>query len=347
MDFRRWALTKYKGNTGSRTFLFLDKGKFSLNDDDVTDMYLRYVSAVHSGQTVRLVEVKTQPCFVFFCDLDFSGVDETFVRSATLDIATAFLRYTSAASALVARCFRQSKFGVHLVIPTYMVTCDQATALCANVVSEIGSAQAVLDTTVYRKATGLRMVYSAKKGETCVYEPWFRVGGETGCELEAATDARGMFSYVQQFTIQCSNQGMPVRKVNLTESESKSSAFTTVPNSNDDVSEMIRKLRVFKIQDRITKVNVLVPGRRVALHTDSRVCRNMRRPHTSATIWYEATIVQDTLSLYQRCRCTCLSTDRVHNKRCKDFRFRVCYFHRTPQNHTLFQVFEKAVHWTA
>jgi hypothetical protein len=317
MDFRRWALDTYPFGRGFQ-FLFLDKGKVSVPEEQKRAFLERYAEEVRQGRSIRLVEVKTQPLFVMFYDIDAGGgVDvptlEQNVRrliSSTLQVAGG----RAGSCVVVASCFRRHKKGVHVVFPQWEVDSTMALLVRDAALRDgdpLWDAAIQVDGSVYREGTGLRMLYSAKTGtDVATYVPWLR---QDGCQplqrWRCAATQDDMVEALNKFGVQSDVCGTPAAQPGLGVPASGAHALT----------DALRDVGALCAGCSITKCVCLTPGKKFGLRTDCRHCRNMPHVgHSSATIYFVLRLDEQRIHLVQRCYCRCATTHgRLYHKPCE------------------------------
>lgn len=192
--FRRWCSQQGFCHGGSNlSHVLMDGGVLSVPFDRLRDFYTVYIEAIKNGETLFVVEQKTDT-FNFFVDLDYKDTEElSFDRleEVCLTICDRVSTFTDARVLIsVAEpkvCGDLIKHGIHMNWPGFVVDHGSAMALHSHIVSALTILfpskkwNDIVDTSVYgagrkhAKGSGFRMPWSHKraKHETC---------GGTGCD---------------------------------------------------------------------------------------------------------------------------------------------------------------------
>lgn len=338
-------------------FVFLNGGKFACADVSERSGVLRdYARAIVAGQKVSLVEIKTFPTFVFFIDLDFPACyDKEDIEDFTRKLCKAVHETCGGRRICVASCFRANKRGVHLVCPGLVCTGAQAAAWRASLLASmrrIGHScrdcdmDAIIDESVYRKGTGLRMLFSVKKDDMNVYVPWIDwtiAEGFERCVVPQSVD--DIANILLMFGVQDCDVRTSLLKPATPACERDACERDEGDANNAAWTSLLRDLNVLTCSESVTKITVS-KNKECVLKTNSKACRNLRRlnGHNNANIYFVASINADAICLHQKCYCRCNTTkERRHNKPCSKITLSVHPFplKRTPPHQYISDLFEK------
>ena len=338
--FKVRCLQKYKSFKNAAPddlkFLFLDGGSFCISHAEREDLLRVYVDSIKNGERVCMVEVKTEPYFVWFVDLDFKSdvsMDE-IVRIATvmMDVVGDNGRCG------ISTCVRPWKTGVHVVFPDCVVTRDDALQLrqkcIARLEDSVSHIEDVFDATVYRCNTGLRALFSQKKNDASVYVPICTLDPQDGrAELDRNITLRAM----QLFSVQTHSSRAPtgggIRALLLASpARVKHVSPVTSNHKQRDTYRIAEVLsRVFSDEapsTLVTGIRMMSPDVAV-LRSKSHSCLNLvKGKHGNATIFFcvRKDRASNTVWVDQKCFCQCNDVANRAKGLCKNFRKNVLKF---------------------
>lgn len=233
-----------------------------------------YINQVKSGK-LYLVELKS-PVFKFFMDIDFVS-DEKLTKDQILEISK------RVNNRIPGRCLiavskptekdSKIKSGIHLHWPNLNVTKMKALEL-RNMIDE--DTRQFVDESVY-KGSGLRMLWSFKKGDFPPYVPLYDLSTDTWFNQNPDIDVLKLFS------IRTNDK--------LSESDS-------LPETNSTpVEKFINKY--IKGQERTKVKKIKKRGSQWKIESDSKFCENKNCNHKSNHVYF----VIDTkrLTIHQQC----------------------------------------------
>lgn len=263
----RWVTKK------NPTHLNMNGGaSLKVPNEEVDDFMTTYINQVQSGQKLYLVEVKSQ-LFRFFMDVDYLA-DTKLTHDEIIDIVHQMN------SAIPGRCLcaisapvkkgDKVKSGIHLHWPECIVTRKKAIELSSRAPEHL---KPFIDESVY-KGSGLRLVWSYKKGNGAPYVPFY--DSLTNSKL----DQQPSIEYLKLFSIRT--------PFSLTASDSSSS-------SDRDTSELesfVRKYMEGQSDARILKVS-----EKGIVKTDSRYCERIHKAHKSNHVYF---VIENNM-IHQRC----------------------------------------------
>lgn len=347
-SFKSAFLSRFGGRSEVLTrdahveYLFLDGGRCIVPVSHRKSVLCAYARAIEAGQAICMVEVKTEPAFKWFVDLDFKG-DETVEE----DRIHRIIRIIQGTLPLenrkcnVATSVRSGKSGFHLVFPNAIFSRDDATSHRKSCLDDLRKFEPgiddIFDESVYRKGVGLRMVYSRKKrAEKYTYTPAFRVSEEGHVTVPDYFDSdvrRVVFDFsiqTDQGTLPSQNTVLSVERSTTNISKSPNIHQTRATAGPAAACPCISTVlsRHFK-NDDIVITGKKRDGDMTILKTNSRACLNLvHGKHKNARIYFIAELnsKEGRIYVYQRCFCACNDKNNRKSGLCKNFKKLVCDF---------------------
>lgn len=335
-------------------FLFLDGGKFCAPPELREEILRQYMFAVQAGERVCMVEVKTEPAFVWFADLDFTVVpsssgpsDEMVLKIACAMASVTGQHHATCTGCVVSISRRAGKTGVHAVFPGVHITREGALQLrrhCLAALSEYGVTDDVLDASVYRLRTGLRMLHSYKSrvDRNDPYRPCFQVSLDGSIQdLSTAPSLDTMLSFSVQWPPACALQfpspapPLPLRPVPA----SRPGRCPAVPPAHGLVRDLLARYYPEPHGQLVISSKKLGPCR-VVLRSGSTACKNLVQGlHKQANIYFDVRLCTTArkVTILQRCFCGCPTTSNRRSGQCSAFAHTVCVFQLSPGNGPLIQ----------
>lgn len=351
---------------GNHEFLFLDGGRCFATSIQRKAIMNAYATCITRGERIHLVEVKTDPLFAWFVDLDLktAASERTGREERVLELACQRLCDVVDSPCLVATSVRSEKIGVHVVFPQVHCTRDRAIQLRSkcladtqfvDLVSRVGNrADQAFDDTVYRKGTGLRVLFSHKRGEPHVYRPVWEMspGKAQPTKLPVACTPDIMMRFSVQLDIE--HQQIPTALLMAPKKPKPNRDGPTlappIPRHDDNTQTQMQMPLTCSLLSRFypreSNSSVLATGRKdgssshvTYIRSKSRACANLvTGVHRGATIYFiaYADTKNASVRLEQRCFCGCRKSDNRKKGECASFRHRVCEFAITEKNNDLF-----------
>ena len=356
---RAWCKKNNYNNSRNLSHVLMDGGVLSIPFDKLREFYIVYIESRLVGEKIFVVEQKTET-YNFFMDVDYKddiALSPDQVKSICQIICDKVLTFNDSPCIISVSEPKPKdgkiKTGIHLNWLGLVVNQEGAIQLMHHVVytlEKIYSAMqwaSIIDSSVYgtagTKGSGFRLPWSHKKtthpackGVGChgcdggkmvegEYLPIFTYssGHVTNINQEITMDkllqstvrtAETVVTKIPELVMICK----PVRKVNregdFTNSETKDeihniellALLETFIKKSMDGNQDTRVLQIFKFK------NIYL------LKTTSKYCENIRRNHNSNHVKF----IIDNGIIFQKCFCTCETTDGRLLGMCKNFKGR-------------------------
>jgi len=252
----------------------MNGGQLHVPDKDLNEFWRAYLSDLASGHKLYVVEQKTDN-FRFFVDIDYRA-EQTLSNDETLELCRKIYEAVGGSSpALVSRAPPREekgliKSGIHIHWPELIVDKNYAMSLRTQILMDLeGDHWAdTIDASVYR-GSGLRCLWSMKKGVSGSYVPWRSL--PEGKVLSPTPS----FEYLRLFS---------VRSEGESKSPSKSSSGLNPSNLEQFIQNNIEgqgRARVRAV--RRTKKG---EGKGFYVETDSKWCERIQGEHRSNHVWF-------------------------------------------------------------
>lgn len=267
----------YTDTKGPYTHLSMDGGpSLNVSKDDLTEFYQEYTSQVQKGEKFYFVERRTK-LFHFFMDVDFIS-DQKLDRLQIIDLCKRIHSVIQSKSCFI--CVSKSvkrgdkiKSGIHLHFPDLIVTSRKALELRNLLPDDL---REYVDDSVY-KGSGLRMLWSYKKGDGPPYTPFYDL------IQEKYIDSSPSVEYLKLLSIQTDFDDI------ITDSPNKESI--------DPLETFIRMN--FKNQQNLNVKNIKDDEKRLIIQTNSHYCENKQSEHKSNHVYF--VVDKKSRTIFQKC----------------------------------------------
>lgn len=352
--FKTSCLTKWKPSAVRHPceFFFLDNGKFNIRHEDVPYMLSHYVHAILSNETISLVEVKTEPFFVWFIDLDFKSsetIPDDFIISVGKTIQASISECRTRCAVAISR--KPSKTGVHMVFPDVVLCRTRANELrqrCLTLMQKNDKFKLIDSTTfddsVYRARTGLRVLYSTKgKNDLHTYVPNYLLDLEGECGV---LDSNVTLENMKLFSIQYHGGGneLPIISRHISRLLTNSRRGSERPFSFDDalcsteewpkLTELLMRFYSKEKNPQTLLTRRVMNGEDwVVFGSKSNACLNVKYGvHSNATIYFVCEITKQNIVIRQKCFSGCDTSRNRISGTCQRFNMKLVEFNRNSIN---------------
>lgn len=293
------------GSGGALSHTLMNGGSLSVPKCDAQQFMKTYIEEVKK-QKLYVVELKT-PQFYMFMDVDYVR-DTKLSRDEIVEISHK-IHHVIPGKCLVAVAKpkpkdSQIKSGIHLHWPDLLVDKVKATEIMERVKEQIPELSQYIDDSVY-KGSGLRMLWSHKKGKTGdedPYVPFYDVQNKRFYENQ-----KPCVSLLKQFSIRCEESVIKGEEVNVkNETDLEMFIYKCV-----DSERRIKNCKDPFDTARVTKITR--DKNFIFVQTPSKYCMNVKKTHKSNHVYY--VVNMDTRELYQRCFDeNCKKYEGLHHK---------------------------------
>ena len=344
----KWAKEKGIYHKRDLTHVSMAGGSFSIPMDQIEEFYTRYEYSLQKREHLYIVEIKTE-FFRFFIDMDYISeqiLEEQELSSIIRCIVQTVQRLLvdpSQGSCVV--CLPNKiktlekegyKHGAHLIFYDTVMDHTSASLLSKQVVIDLERAfgprthqpwDSVIDPSVYRSKTGLRMKYSNKPGEEGrVYKPVTVMKPDEEFPFQGTTiDALRLCSIRTRCGDLTQIKKEEIEKDILDrEEELHVETRDGAINEEDAIVDPVHVqtlqgfLQVYYPKHRVQSVRKVLKVHnrdKFVIFVGSRYCINLGRTHNSNNVYFIAT--KDGVS--QRCFCTCKTTKGRMYGECSQF----------------------------
>ena len=336
----------------------MDGGVLSIPFDKLRDFYDVYIRSVKAGEQVFVVEQKTE-AYNFFMDIDYKDDEalsletvKSIVKIICDKVATFGGTVALISVAEPKEKDKQIKTGIHINWCDFVVNQNGALQLMHHVVNTLEKIYSqkdwtqVIDSSVYgsvgTKGSGFRLPWSHKrtrhgpcKGVGCSscdqgkltegeYLPVFQyIDGVLSQTTQEITIEKLLLSTVrtQENTITEIPEFVFICKPVPTKKNTREGDFTKSETKNEIINSELNALletfirRNMEGNEDTRVISVYKFGKMHLVKTTSRYCENIKRNHNSNHV----KLMIDDGHIFQRCFCTCETTDGRRLGFCKNF----------------------------
>ena len=336
--FKKWCATQGFNNASKLSHVLMDGGKLSVPFDRLNEFYEKYVEAVKSGETLYVVEQKTET-YNFFVDIDYKapealGIDD--IQDISKVICDTVKGYGGKDCIVSVAMPRESgnliKTGVHLNWVGFVVDQASALALRTHILVALSKFKGtikwddIVDSSVYgnakrkTKGSGFRMPWSHKmenKVTHLPYLPLFRYTKEPFSTLIRINQEPS----VEILKMAVVRTDAPQNVVIDGDTTRKEGSFTEEQTKDEVHDEMlknsietfVRKHMEGQGDAYVTKI--FKHKTLYLVSTTSRYCENLKRKHNSNHVWF----IISGRRILQKCFCNCPTLKGRRDGFCKDF----------------------------
>lgn len=235
---------------------------------DSDAFHAEYISQVKSGTKLYLVESRT-PLFRFFMDIDYTS-QQRLTRDEIVALCHRLNelipgRCLCATSAPKSRPDGTIKSGIHIHWPELIVTAAKAQTLIQRVPEDL---RPFIDDSVY-KGSGLRMLWSYKRGDEPPYVPLYDVTNRTFMDHQPHQPTLALFSIQTPYALTTSHQG----------------GDTQCPLQDTGPLEMFIRTYI-EGQENARVLGIKAMENTYVVRTDSRYCSKVHREHKSNHVYF-------------------------------------------------------------
>ena len=271
MQILKW---NRKGNEAP-THVLMNGGQLYVPDKDMMDFWRAYLSDLACGQRLYVVEQKTEQ-FRFFVDIDYRAESALSDDEILILCHQIYESVGEGGRCLIARAPVRAekglvKSGIHIHWPDLVVTKSEALSLRTQILMELEGDHwpETIDASVYRSGgTGLRCLWSLKKGAPGAYVPWRSVPDGKALNAAPCLDALKLFS------------------VRTTGGEPKTVKSTSTDPSR--IEQFIQNNISGQERARVRAVRRTKngEGKGFYVETDSKWCERIQGEHKSNHVWF-------------------------------------------------------------
>lgn len=291
---------RFTCDDASPTHLLMTGGKLKVRSTDIDVFRKEYMNTVRSNQCISVVEkVQKNRPFKMFFDFDFKepldNQKEFIVQF--IHLCEEYLKKSIRAVV----CLGVGTHGIHIILKDTIVTQDQGIQMCNALKTKKNN----LDISVYK--TGLRMIWSHKKNVKQFYKPSF-IWYES--QLSDLTEEESMD---ERFLDSCSIHTHLDANTQVEQNEEEITCYEIEPKDLNLINENLSLIHPAYTNAKITHVKRIKND--YYIQSYSRYCMNRRGNHRSNHVYF----VMSKKKLYQKCYCTCDTTQNRTFGKCKNF----------------------------